>query len=92
MADATLNELRSRLTRVESRLCRIADHIGANVGSPDKELTIYEMTDTAVSIDTPAMDVTLSEIVNFLGRQGIKGKVAYIHFNNRIIARFEPIN
>jgi hypothetical protein len=86
-----LVDIRRRLTRVESRLCRVADHVGANVETPEKELSIYEETDTAISLDTPAMDVTLSEITRFLTKKGKKGKVAYVHFNNRVIARFEPI-
>lgn len=84
MADATLNEIRQRLTRVESRICRIADYIGAKVGDPMKALQVA-VGDTEVIVTTPVMDVTLSEVIHFLHKEGITGKVA-VMFNGQKIA------
>jgi hypothetical protein len=87
MADATLNEIRQRLTRVESRICRIADHLGANVGSPAKNLQIVPQSDDSIVIvSTPVLDVTISEVIHFLHKEGITGKVAFINFNGADIA------
>ena len=87
MADATLNEIRQRLTRVESRICRIADYIGAKVGDPAKELKFLGHVDggTTWIVSTPVMDVTFSEAIHFLHKEGIAGKVA-IMFNGQKIA------
>ena len=86
-----LLELRRRVTRIESRLCRLADHIGAHVGMPDKDLTLIADTANWVGIDTPVMDIGLSDITQFLTKQGKQGKTAYVYFNGRFIARFEPV-
>lgn len=81
-----LQEIRQRTTRIESRICRIADFLGARVGNPSTELKITGVGEKGANIDTPVLDVTLSEIVQFLTANGIADKVAYIHFNGRLIA------
>lgn len=90
MSDATLNELRQRLTRMESRVCRIADFLGAQVGSPSKALVLIGTTDTEVHVETPAMDVTLSELVQFLTKEGKGDKVAHVYHNHRLVAILQP--
>ena len=81
-----LREVRQRVTRIESRICRIADFLGARVGNPSNELKITGVGVNGVNIETPVLDVTLSEIVQFLTANGIADKVARVHFNGRLIA------
>ena len=81
-----LNEVRQRVTRIESRICRIADFLGARVGNPSVELKITGLGANGVNIDAPVMDVTLSEIVQFLTHNGIADKVAYVHHNGHLVA------
>jgi len=81
-----IHEVRQRVTRIESRICRIADFLGARVGNPGNELKITGVGEKGVNIDTPVMDVTLSEIVQFLTHNGIADKVAYVHHNGRLVA------
>jgi len=86
MADANLNEIRQRLTRVESRICRIADFLGAPVGDPKKALEIQGKDTEYPLVHTPVMDVTLSELIQLLHSAGITGKVVDVQFGGRIIA------
>ena len=81
-----LREIVQRTTRLESRMCRIADHFGIRTGSPEKDLRIIASGDQAVHIATDAMDVALSELTAFLTRNGIKGKVAHVYFNDTLVA------
>ena len=81
-----LLELRRRTTRIESRLCRLADHAGVNVGSPVKDLRVVKLLGDTVVLDTPALDVTLSEVIHFLHKEGMGGKVAYVQFGGQHVA------
>lgn len=83
--DTILREVRQRVTRIESRLCRIADHLGAHVGTPSKELCL-STRDGTLAVTTPAMDVTLSELLQFLTSQGVAGKVVFVRFAGRTVA------
>lgn len=86
MADANLNEIRQRLTRVESRICRIADYLGAPVGDPKKTLEITYETDAYVDVTTPVLDLTISEVIHFLHSAGKEGRVAYMYFKGQCVA------
>lgn len=85
-----LTEIRQRLTRVESRLCRVADKVGAGIDSPAKGLVIFDENEDEVHIETPALDVTLSEILHFLTKEGVTGKVAHVFFGDDLIAEIQP--
>lgn len=90
MAEATLNEVRQRVTRIESRLCRMADALGISVGSPDKQMEVTQEVDDYVRMNIGQMDVTLSEIKMFLVKQGIQGKIALVSYANRAVATVYP--
>lgn len=81
-----LREVRQRVTRIESRICRIADFLGARVGNPSNELKITGVGVNGANIETPVLDVTLSEIIQFLTANGVADKVARVYFNGRLIA------
>ena len=82
-----LLEIRQRLTRVESRICRIGDHVGASVGDPTTALAITDENEDSLSVSTPVLDVTLSEIRQFLTAEGKEDKVAFIKFQGRPVCR-----
>lgn len=90
MADATLNEIRQRATRIESRICRMADALGISVGAPDKALTITKETEDFVRVDTEQLDLTISEVKLFLGKQGKQGKIALVSYAGRTVATIYP--
>lgn len=87
MNETILNEIRQRLTRVESRICRIGDHVGASVGDPKKTLEIVDENEDAVVVSTPVMDLTLSEIRQFLTSRGKEDKVAFVQFRGQTVCR-----
>ena len=90
----TLNEyeleMRQRVTRIESRICRIADHLGAQTGDPGKTLVVRVETDSRVDVVTTVMDVSLSDVIRFLTREGIEGKVVNLYFEGKLVARVYP--
>lgn len=90
MSDTIITEVRQRVTRIESRLCRLADALGVSVGTPDKQLRITQETDGYVRIETQQMDVTLSEISFFLTKQGKQGKIALVSYKGRTVATTYP--
>lgn len=85
-----LLEVRQRLTRIESRICRLGNAAGVDTGTADKGLRILRQTEDTVSIATQAFDVGLSTIAHFLTKEGIEGKVALVYFEHRLVARFYP--
>lgn len=89
MADATLNEIRQRLTRVESRICRMAEAQGIKVGDPTKDLTIIRELDDAIVVGTPVLDVTISEVIHFLHKEGKAGKIAYVQLGGMHVATID---
>lgn len=90
MSDNTLKEICQRVTRIESRVCRLGDLLGADLRANDKGLRLLSQTDVTVSLSTTAMDVTLSQIARFLTKEGIEGKVALVYFNGVLVARTYP--
>lgn len=86
MADATLNEIRQRLTRVESRICRMAEAQGIKVGDPTKDLSVVRELGDAIVVSTPVLDVTISEVIHFLHKEGKAGKIAYVQFGGIHVA------
>lgn len=84
------NEILQRVTRIESRLCRLGDALCIDLRASDKGLKLGTQTDITVVVHTPAMDVALSQIGQFLTREGIEGKVALIYFRGALMARVYP--
>jgi hypothetical protein len=83
-------EMRQRVTRIESRICRIADGLNIPTADPSKSLHIRYIEDKGVVIDTEVMDVSLSSIIRFLTKEGIEDKVVMIYFEGALVAQVFP--
>lgn len=83
-------ELLQRVVRIESRICRIADHWGIRTSSADKHMAIYYENAKIVNVDVIAMDTAISDILRFLREQGKQDKVAHIFFGGSQIATVYP--
>ncbi len=91
MTDSTqdmLAELRQRVVRIESRICRLGDHIGANLSDTVKQVRIADIDDTEVAVYLPALDIALSALLNLLKEKGKAGKIATVWFDSRQVAQF----
>jgi hypothetical protein len=90
--ETQLQQILDRVVRTESRLCRVADHIGLDVRSDNKNLRILDNSaDAYVSVSCTAMDVGYTKVINFLHKEGIEDKVANVYFGSRLIARIYPL-
>lgn len=87
---STIDEVLQRVTRIESRLCRVADHWGIKTNSPDKRMVAYYENTKIVNIDIDAMDTSVSDILRFLRDQGKQDKVAHIFFMGSQVATIYP--
>ena len=85
-----IEQVLQRVTRIESRLCRVADHWGIKTNSPDKYMELYHETDKVVFVSTDVMDTALSDILRFLRDQGKQDKVAHIFFMGSQVATIYP--
>lgn len=83
-------EILQRVTRIESRLCRLGDALSIDLRSSDKGMKLGTQTDTTVAVHTPVMDIALSQIGQFLTREGVEGKVALVYFRGALMARVYP--
>lgn len=86
-------EMRQRVTRIESRICRIADALNVPTGDPSKTMwimpTVHAHKNT-VCIGTTVLDASISDVLRFLIREGIEGKVACVYFDGLLVARIYP--
>ena len=86
-------EMRQRITRIESRICRIADAMNIHTGDPSK--TMWKIDETnpiagVVCIGTTVLDASISDVLRFLTANGIEGKVACLYYNGGLVARIYP--
>jgi hypothetical protein len=86
----TEDQILQRVTRIESRICRISDHWGIKTNSPDKNMSIYYENAKIVNVDIDVMDSALSDILRFLRDQGKQDKVAHIFFGGSQVATIYP--
>jgi hypothetical protein len=65
-----LSEINQRVTRLESRLVQLGDHVGANLRT---KLRIELHNDEhGAWVDVDALDVSISRIIDELQRSGVK--------------------
>lgn len=90
MDEHILKEIQQRVTRIESRICRLGDALDVPLRSTSKGLKLISAGPTAATVEAPALDVALSEIVRFLTELGIQGKVVSIKYQGAVIATIYP--
>ena len=86
-------EMRQRITRIESRICRIADSLNIPTGDPSKTMwKINEPNPVAgvVCIGTTVLDASISDVIRYLTKEGIADKVVCLYFESQLVARIYP--
>lgn len=81
-----LRELRQRITRIESRVCRIGDHLGISVQLDKKKPVIVGSTNEIIEVEIPAMDLSLGNIIAFLRHEQLRDREAVVIFKGEEIA------
>lgn len=87
---AIVREVRQRVTRIESRICRLGDHLEIQLINPKDGLEILLETDDVVEISTSVMDITLSELVSYLCKRRLNDREANIYFRDKLVACIYP--
>ena len=86
-------EMRQRITRIESRICRIADSLNILTGDPGKTMwKINEPNPVAgvVCIGTAVLDASISDVIRYLTKEKIEDKVVCLYFEGQLVARIYP--
>lgn len=83
-------EMRQRVTRIESRLCRIADGLNIPTADPAKSLKVMHVDPDSADLTTEVVDIGLSSIIRFLTKEGIQVRVARVYFENKLVAQVYP--
>lgn len=65
-----LNEINQRVTRLESRLVQLGDHVGANLRTRMR-IELHK-DEHGAWVDVDALDVSMSRILNELQRLGVE--------------------
>ncbi len=82
-------ETHDRLVRIESRLCTLGEHVGANLGLRRKVLVSREGAGDRVDIDS--LDTTLSRIRTELCKAGvISPNPVPVYFDRKLVAMLTP--
>ena len=86
-------EMRQRVTRIESRICRIADAPKIATGDPSK--TMWKIDEPSpvkgvVCIGTSVLDASVSDVIRYLTKEGIADKVACLYFEGQLVERIYP--
>jgi len=84
--DTIVREIRQRVTRIESRVCRLGDTLNIQLTNPKHGLQLIQETAEVVEISTAVMDITLSELTSYLQRQKLKNRDTDIYFEGQLIA------
>ena len=85
--ESIVRDIRQRVTRIESRICRIGDEMGISLGEPKKGLYVLNESEDEVKVSTLVMDISLSEVLHFLNSHGIENKDALVLYNGIEVAR-----
>lgn len=87
------NEMRQRVTRIESRICRIADALNIATGDPSKTMWKTDEPNPVqgvVCISTSVLDASISDVIKYLTKEGMKDKVAWLYFEGQLVAVIYP--
>lgn len=88
--DELLRELRQRVTRIESRIVRIGEHVGAPISNPLADMLIDCAEDGTLLMYPRAMDVSLSGLRAELRKKGMEDKIAEVWFGGHRVATIHP--
>lgn len=88
--DLIVREVRQRVTRIESRICRIADHLQVNLRPPKDGFCIRSETAEEIELSVPMMDISLSELLNYLHKEELDQKAVHVYFGGSQVATLYP--
>lgn len=91
MCDDITTDIRARVTRIETRLVKIAQSIGIETGTPGKGLKLRGVENEQAYVYTDSFCVSLADIHNFLTKEGIQDKVCLVYFGGQLVARVYPL-
>lgn len=90
--DSIVRELRQRVTRIESRICRIGDHLEIHLTNPKDGITVNKETEDVVEMSIPIMDITLSELISYLKKRRLNNRETDVYFENELVATIYASN
>jgi hypothetical protein len=86
-----VREVRQRVTRMESRICRIADHLNINVRAPKDGFRIQHETADELELSVPMLDIALSELLSYLHKEELDQKTVHVYFGGSQVAMLYPL-
>lgn len=81
-----VREIRQRVTRIESRICRIGDGLEISLRNPKKGLKVLSVSEDAVALSTECLDIALSELISFSERNGFADREVDIFHGDVLIS------
>lgn len=85
-----VREIRQRVTRMESRICRIADHLKIDVRAQKDGFRIQNETASELQLSVPMLDVALSELLRYLDKEELGQKAVHVYLGGRQVATLYP--
>ena len=64
--DQVVREIRQRVTRIESRICRIGDALDISLRNPKEGMRVVSVSAEAVELSIDCCDTALSELISFV--------------------------
>lgn len=84
-----LQEVADRVTRTESRIVQLGDHVGANLRQKQRiAIRVGASGFTEVEID--ALDVSISRVMTELKSHGVRASAVSVRHEGRIVATLYP--
>lgn len=90
MCDDITTDIRARVTRIETRLVKIAQSIGIETGTPAKGLRLRGVENEQAYVHTDSLGVSVLDVHKFLTKEGIQDKVCLVYFVGQLVARVYP--
>jgi hypothetical protein len=88
--DLIVREVRQRVTRMESWICRIADHLKVYMRTPKDGFRIRSETAEKMELSVPMLDISLSELLNCLHKEELDQKAVHVYFGGSQVATLCP--
>lgn len=83
-----VKETLERVTRMESRVVQLGDHVGANLRAKQRIEVRHDDGETFVNID--ALDVSVSRVLTELRQAGVKQGAINVYHQDRVAFTVYP--
>lgn len=88
--DQIAREIRQRVTRIESRICRIGDALDISLRNPKEGIRVISVSEEAIELSIDCFDVALSELISFVERSGFSNLEVDVYNGRNLIATLLP--